>query len=114
MMYELDGPRLPEDNTLPASINMDFNGDEDQNILASTKDFCYWWKNVSVSKVDKASVPDLPRVTRSVTAAHFKEFLKKARIPFCYISFQSTSIFYDRPQQISSKSSKRHERSLLT
>ena len=83
MMYDVDRPRLPEDNTLPGSINMDFNGEEDRDILASTKEFCYWWNVPGVSEVDAMSEAELPRVMRSVTAAHFRAFLKNVRIPFC-------------------------------
>ena len=97
MMYDVDRPRLPEDNTMPGSINMDFNGEEDHNILASTKEFCYWWNVPRVSDVDVVSEEELPRVTCSVTAAHFIVFLKNISIPLSLptlssICSQSTAV----------------------
>lgn len=61
MIYELD---TPEHNTLPGSINMDFNADEDSDILESTEDFTYWW-NITDAEVE------IPRVTRHVINSHF-------------------------------------------
>ena len=113
-MYDVDRPRLPHDNTVPGSINMDFNGDQDRNILASTKEFCYWWNVPRVSGVDvEVSKEGLPRVTRSVTAAHFRAFLKKVKIPLCLPTLPLSSIFYDRAQLFSSKISETKERRML-
>ncbi|KAF8961701.1 hypothetical protein BDZ97DRAFT_1759716 [Flammula alnicola] len=67
MILETNPPRQPEANTLPASINMDFNADQDVEILGCTKDYCYWWK----SPVSEAEVP---RVNRQIIQAHFKDF----------------------------------------
>ena len=81
MMYDMDRPLLPNDNTLPASLNMDFNAEEDENILGSTKPFCYWWKVVSLEPEVDGSDVNLPRVTRTVVADHFKAFYHKVFIP---------------------------------
>ena len=71
MMYDLNGGPSPDDNTLPASINMDFNAAQDHNILTSTPSFCYWWEKPVVSEVQGdssgPSTEDTPRVTREVT-----------------------------------------------
>ena len=74
MMDDLDGGPDPQNNTLPASINMDFNGDDDRNILASTADFCYWWKNSPMVGEGDVELSAEDRVTRRVTEAHFKSF----------------------------------------
>ena len=89
MMYDMDRPHLLKDNTVPGSINMDFNGEEDRNILASTKEFCYWWNAPRVSDVDVVSEGELPRVTRSVTAVHFRAFLRNVSISFALSTLAS-------------------------
>ncbi|KAF8955813.1 hypothetical protein BDZ97DRAFT_1926276 [Flammula alnicola] len=66
-ILEIHPPREPEDNTLPASINMDFNAEEDAEILGCTKDYCYWWKSPE-------SEAEVPRVTCKIIQAHFKDF----------------------------------------
>ena len=65
MMDEIDPPGLPENNTVPASINMEFNSEEDNEILGTTPDFCYWW-NCTESEINP------PRVTGSIIRAHFR------------------------------------------
>ena len=72
MMYELDTPTFPENNTLPASINMDFNMEEDSEILGLTKDYSYWWNPT-------APEMEVPRVTRSITNAHFHQYFLSVR-----------------------------------
>jgi len=87
----MDGGPSPDDNTLPASINMDFNGNEDHKILASTPKFCYWWEKPVLSEGETdssgSSVEDVPRVTREVTDAHFKAFWEGVRISLHFILF---------------------------
>jgi len=85
MMYDLDGGPSPDDNTLPASINMDFNGVQDRKILASTPQFCYWWEKRVLSEGDgDSSAPSTEerQVTREVTEAHFKAFWHGVSISF--------------------------------
>jgi len=103
-MYDLDGGPSPEDNTLPASINMDFNGAQDRKILASTPRFCYWWEKHVVPEgegdASGSSAEDFPRVTHEVTEAHFKAFWHGVSILLLSISlsishnisYQSTTI----------------------
>jgi len=67
MMDQIDPPGLPENNMVPASINMEFNSEEDNEILGMTADFCYWWK------CDESD-PNPPRVTRSIIHAHFHQY----------------------------------------
>ena len=50
IMYESDGETLFDSDALLASINVDFNKEEDNKILGSTEDFFYWWKNTGESK----------------------------------------------------------------
>jgi hypothetical protein len=92
MMYDLHGGPSPDDNTLPASINMDFNANQDRKILASTPKFCYWWEKPVLSEGEHdssgSSVEDFPRVTREVTEAHFKAFWEGVRISSHIVSFQ--------------------------
>src|SRR6266699_6347439 len=100
MMYDLHGGPSPDDNTLPASINMDFNANRDRKILASTPKFCYWWEKPVLSKGEHdssgSSMEDFPRVTREVTEAHFKAFWEGVRISSHIVSFQFN---YDISQQ---------------
>ena len=88
MMYDLNGGPSPDDNTLPASINMDFNGDQDRNILQSTPSFCYWWDKPVLSEGESdssgSSTEDSPRVTHEVTEAHFKAFWEGVSIALLY------------------------------
>jgi len=78
MIYDLHGGPSPDDNTLPASINMDFNANQDCKILASTAKFCYWWEKPVLSEDENNSsgspIKDFPWVTHEVTEAHFKVF----------------------------------------
>jgi len=69
MIYDLDPPELPENNMLPASINMDFNGEEDAEILAQTREYCYWW-------TFKLSDKNIPWVTPAVVFDHFREYFQ--------------------------------------
>jgi len=71
---------LPKHYTLPASINMDFNSEEDIDVLESIPgDYSYWWKSrVPMSKTSPAgqgqSAATVPRVTRDVIDKHFADF----------------------------------------
>ena len=84
IMYYSDGPHLFENDTLLASINMDFNEEEDRKILGSTKDFCYWWKNTVAPEGDiDPTTEELPRLTYSVTTSHFNDFWHGVSIELC-------------------------------
>jgi len=77
LIYELHPPELPKNNTLPASINMDFNGDEDALILGSTWAYHYWWKfPQSEAEVEENG---LRRVTYDIIDAHFTKFFSIVR-----------------------------------
>ncbi|KAF8903651.1 hypothetical protein CPB84DRAFT_1845633 [Gymnopilus junonius] len=53
---------------VPGAINSEFNAREDQELLDSTNEYCYWW-------LEKyADTPMLPQVTRQHTFNHFYEF----------------------------------------
>jgi len=83
LMYESHGEPSFNNDTLVTAINLDFNEEEDRKILGSTKDFCYWWKNTGESKgnIDPTE-EELPRVTHSVTASHFKAFWRGVSTAF--------------------------------
>lgn len=70
MMDDLNQPTVPDHNTLPGSVNMDYTADDDEEILAITKDYCYWWKYPPGSEVET------PRVTRNIISRHFLDFYK--------------------------------------
>jgi len=77
MIYEMHTPKLPDDNTLPASINMDFNGEEDDDILATTVPHHYWWKYPQFE--ENVREVGLRRVTKEIISSHFQEFFEKVR-----------------------------------
>lgn len=60
---DIAAPAMPQYHTLPASINMDFNAEEDAEILEQTKEHCYWWKTVPGQ-----------RLTRKIIDDHFYEY----------------------------------------
>jgi len=71
---------LPKDYTLPGSINMDFNSEEDIDVLGCLPgDYSYWWK-VRVPCSDESpavagpSTAMVPRVTRHIIDAHFADY----------------------------------------
>ena len=71
---------LPKDYTLPGSINMDFNSEEDIDVLGCLPgDYSYWWK-VRVPCSDESpavagpSAAMVPRVTRHIIDAHFADY----------------------------------------
>jgi hypothetical protein len=91
MIYELDNPLIPDHNTLPASINMEFNADEDVDILESTKDFGYWW-NFTGSEVEA------PRVTRHIIHSHFHAYFHA--VSLCpYFWFSNTPMTFSDDSQ---------------
>ena len=60
---------------MPASINMDFNREEDLDIIRSvTKDHVYWWNRRVPESVALEEDLEFPEVTRQVIEAHFREF----------------------------------------
>jgi len=67
---------LPDNNTMPGSINMDFNREEDLDIIGSVrKDHAYWWnRRVPKLVADQEDDLEFPEVTRQVIKKHFKEF----------------------------------------
>jgi len=67
VLCELVPPSLPYHNTLPGSINMDFDLEEDMEILGQTKDYCYWWKGPGPNGTT-------PWVTRHITTQHFLDY----------------------------------------
>lgn len=69
MVYEVFPPTLPEHNTLPASINMDFTGEEDEQILATTKDYGYWWKT-------QPEDGNPPKVSSGLIRDHFDDYFR--------------------------------------
>jgi hypothetical protein len=70
MLDSINTPNIPEDNTLPASINVEFTAQDDANILATTKDYCYWWK------LPPGGEEETPRVTRHIISCHFRDYFK--------------------------------------
>lgn len=73
MSYEVNPPTF---NTLPASINMDFNRKEDNYILGSTAKFCFWWeRRVPTSSPMEPELKN-PEVTWRVTNDHFLLWVK--------------------------------------
>lgn len=73
MGYELFPPTLREENTLPASINMDFTGEEDQETLATTKEYCYWWAQEEEEGIE-------PRVPIDLIWYHFQDYIKTVSV----------------------------------
>ena len=62
---------------MPASINMDFNREEDLDIIRSiTKDHAYWWNRWVPESVAREEDLEFPEVTRQVIEAHFREFYR--------------------------------------
>jgi len=70
MLDTMNNPKVPDDNTIPGSINQDFTADDDAEILATTQDYCYWWKFPPGSEVET------PRVNRHIISCHFREYFK--------------------------------------
>lgn len=70
MLDSINTPTIPEDNTIPSSINMEFDAEDDAEILATTKDYCYWWKYPPGGEVEP------PRVTRHIISCHFRDYFK--------------------------------------
>lgn len=68
MILSTDPARGPENNTFPAALNTEFNKEEDNELLASTNEHCYWWKEEHSLNVS------LPQITRHDTFNHFVEF----------------------------------------
>ena len=118
MMYDLDGVPSPEDNTLPASINMDFNGAQDRKILASTPKFCYWWEKHVVPEGEGdalgLSTEDFPRVMCEVTEAHFQEFWHGVSILSPSISLSISHNIHTRALPLCMEESRLGEGGMLT
>jgi len=76
MMHDPSPPIFPDNNTFPASINMDFNREEDADIIACVpEDNAYWWnRRVPTSVALQEKNLEFPQVTRQVINEHFRYF----------------------------------------
>jgi hypothetical protein len=75
MCFDLHPPTLPDNNSLPGLINMDFNHEEDNDIIGCLKtDYAFWWNRRILD--DDVEDPPLmyPEVNWRVIEAHFQHF----------------------------------------
>jgi hypothetical protein len=70
MLDSINTLNILEDNTLPASINVEFTAQDNADILATTKDYCYWWK------LPPGGEEEMPRVTQHIISCHFRDYFK--------------------------------------